>query len=73
MFGPLPNLDALPANVGPVADPQAKAAWVAMEEAEREAVTTVFANIGKAVAALERTIDPPMTRFDAWVASAEFP
>jgi cytochrome c peroxidase len=73
IFGPLPDLDALPAHAGPVAEPTATAAWDAMAEADREAVNVVFANIGKAIAAFERTIGPPETRFDAWVASPEFP
>ncbi|WP_209426677.1 cytochrome c peroxidase [Pararhodobacter sp. SW119] len=73
IFGPLPDLDLLPAHAGPVAEPTATAAWDGMSEADREAVNVVFANIGKAIAAFERTIDPPETRFDAWVGSPEFP
>ncbi|ODR88502.1 cytochrome-c peroxidase [Sinorhizobium alkalisoli] len=73
LFGSLPDFAALPANAGPNAEPKAAAAWNAMEEAKREAVTVVFANIGKAIAAFERTIAPIETRFDSWVASPEFP
>lgn len=73
IFGALPDPDTLPANAGPVAEPQAAAAWDAMEEADREGVNVVFANIGKAIAAFERTIMAPETRFDAWIASPEFP
>jgi cytochrome c peroxidase len=73
LFGPLPDLDRLPAHAGPVADPEAAAAWDAMTAADREAVSTVFANIGKAIAAFERTIGPRPTPFDAWVASQDFP
>jgi cytochrome c peroxidase len=73
LFGPLPDLSELPAHAGPVPDPAASAAWEAMPEDQREAVNTVFANMGKAIAAFERTITPPETRFDRWVASEEFP
>lgn len=73
IFGPLPNLKRLPPQAGPVPDPKAAAAWNGMSEAEREAVTRVFANMGKAIAAFERTVTPPETRFDRWVASDEFP
>lgn len=73
LFGPLPDLNGLPDHAGPVADPAAASAWDGMPEAKRAEVTTVFANMGKAIAAFERTILPPQTRFDAWVASPEFP
>lgn len=73
VFGPLPDLQDLPPHAAPVADPEVAAAWDAMPSDRRDAVTTVFANMGKAIAAYERTILPPETRFDAWVASQGFP
>lgn len=73
VFGPLHDLDMLPTHAGPVADPNVAAAWEGMQTADREAVNEVFANIGKAIAAFERTIAPTETRFDAWVASPGFP
>ena len=73
VFGPLPDLGGLPPHAGPVANPDAAAAWKALPEDRREAVNVVFANIGKAIAAYERTILPPETRFDRWVASEDFP
>ena len=73
LFGPLPDLSQLPAHAGPVPDPEASAAWEATPDSAREAVNTVFANMGKAIAAFERTITPPETRFDQWVASESFP
>lgn len=69
LFGPLPDFsDArrFPASGGPVADPTARAAWDAMAEADREAVTRVYANMGKAIAAYERRILPGSSRFDAY-------
>lgn len=73
LFGPLPGLDGLPDHAGPVTEPVVAAAWEAMPEEKRVEVTTVFANMGKAIAAYERTILPTPTRFDAWVASPDFP
>jgi cytochrome c peroxidase len=67
LFGPLPDLSSLPATAGPVVDPAALAAWEAMSPADREAVTQIYANMGKAIAAFERTILPAPTRFDAYV------
>ena len=64
IFGPLPPLDGLPDNAGPLGTPAEKAAWAAMSEEQREAVNSVFANIGKAIAAFERSLTLPETRFD---------
>ena len=50
-FGPLPDLSAIPRVAGPVADPAARAAWDTMPEEQRVAVTQVYVNIGKAIAA----------------------
>lgn len=69
VFGPLPETGTLPPQAGPVADPDATRAWKAMPEADREAVNRVFANIGKAIAAFERTIKPAPTRFDAYAST----
>lgn len=69
LFGAVPDLDHLPRRAGPVANPEAAAAWQAMAEPDRLGVSQVFANIGKAIAAYERTIQPPATRFDAYVAA----
>ena len=73
LFGALPDVSGLPDHAGPVADSEAAAAWNGLTEKRRNEVTTVFANMGKAIAAFERTILPPQTRFDAWVASPDFP
>ena len=67
VFGALPSLDHLPRHAGPVPDPSARHAWEQMPAQRREQVTRVFANIGKAIAAYERRIEPGTTRFDAYV------
>lgn len=70
LFGPMPDLGSLPAHAGPVQDPTARAAWEAMRNDQREAVTRVFANLGKAIAAYERKIMPGASRFDRYVDAA---
>lgn len=67
LFGPLPDLSKLPASAGPVEDKKAHAAWEAMSEADREKVTRVYVNLGKAIAAYERKILPGASRFDRYV------
>ncbi|HEX6926812.1 MAG TPA: cytochrome c peroxidase [Longimicrobiaceae bacterium] len=66
IFGPLPDLTQVPRRAGPVEDPEARAAWEAMPEAQREAVNRVFANIGKTIAAYERRLQPGASRFDRY-------
>jgi cytochrome c peroxidase len=66
LFGPLPDLSALPAHAAPTGTPEAVAEWNALGEAERDSVNRVFSNMGKAIAAFERTILPQETRFDRY-------
>lgn len=70
LFGNLPNLATLPPDAGPVQDPVARAAWERMSAAERDEVTRVFVNIGKAIAAYERKLMPGASRFDQYVEAA---
>ncbi len=67
IFGPLPDLSQLPPSAGPVDDPTARAAWNGMSAQDREAVTRVYANMGKAIAAYDRKLMPGPSRFDAYV------
>ncbi|MEI9409415.1 cytochrome-c peroxidase [Mesorhizobium salmacidum] len=64
IFGPLPDLSAIPPNASPLGSDAERAAWNAMSGAQRDAVNRVYANIGKAIAAFERSIEPSPTRFD---------
>ena len=71
IFGALPDLARVPRSAGPVADPKARAAWHAMSPEDRDAVTQVFVNVGKAIAAYERRINYGASRFDAYIAAWE--
>ncbi|HSJ65221.1 MAG TPA: cytochrome c peroxidase [Gemmatimonadaceae bacterium] len=71
VFGPLPDLGGLPAQAGPVADSAWRGAWQRIPAARRDAISRVYANIGKAIAAYERRISFAPSRFDHW-AAAEF-
>jgi cytochrome c peroxidase len=69
VFGPLPDLGdprRFPASAGPVEDATARAAWASMTESDRDAVTRVFVNVGKALAAYERRLLPGPSRFDQY-------
>jgi cytochrome c peroxidase len=67
LFGPLPDLSHLPASAGPVPDPVARAAWEQMSSEDREAVTRIYVNTGKAIAAYERRLMFGPSRFDQYV------
>ena len=69
IFGPLPDLTGLPDHAGPLGTLTQKSAWNQMPSEQQEAINTAFANIGKAIAAFERTLLPAETRFDRHVAA----
>lgn len=64
IFGPLPDFSGIPPNASPLGNDAERAAWNGMSVAQRDAINRVFANIGKAIAAFERSVEPPQTRFD---------
>jgi cytochrome c peroxidase len=64
IFRPLPDLAAVPENAGPFGTSSEKAAWQTMTEQQRRDVDLVFSDIGKAIAAFERSIVHGQTRFD---------
>jgi cytochrome c peroxidase len=70
IFGPLPDFsdfERFPASAGPVDDETARAAWDSMTQDDRDAVTQVYVNMGKTIAAYERLIKPAPSRFDQYV------
>jgi cytochrome c peroxidase len=71
IFAPLPDLSGLPKNAGPFGNDAEKAAWHAMTDAQREDIDRVFSNLGKAIAAFERSIVPEETRFDRFAAALQ--
>lgn len=74
LFGSLPdfaNPTRFPARASPLANPEARAAWTAMAESDRRLVNTVFANIGKVIAAYERKLMHGRSRFDDYVRAIE--
>ncbi len=72
LFGPLPELDdtdRFPQIDGAARGRHWDAAWSAMREDDKVAVNRAFANVGKAIAAFERTLLPTASRFDHYVAA----
>lgn len=69
VFGPLPAPARLPLHAAPGGTAGAAAAWLAMDDVERDQVNRVFANVGKAIAAFERGILPGPGRFDRYASA----
>lgn len=67
VFGPLPDLAGVPERAGPVEDSLARAEWEALVPEKRDEINRVYANIGKAIAAYERTLLHGPSRFDRYV------
>jgi cytochrome c peroxidase len=67
IFTTLPDMRSLPADASPVGTPTEKAAWAAMNGPAQDDVNRVFANIGKAIAAYEKTLAHGTSRFDRYV------
>lgn len=66
LFGALPSVAGLPRAAGPRGNAAERAAWAALSVARRDSISRAFANMGKALAAYERTLAYPSTRFDRY-------
>ena len=69
LFGALPDTRGLPRDAGPLGSPAERRAWLAMPATRRDSVTRAFVNVGKSIAAFERTLGHPPTRFDRYAAA----
>jgi cytochrome c peroxidase len=67
VFGALPDMRSWPADATPLGTPAERAAWAAMSTEARMAASRVFANLGKAIAAYERSVRYGESRFDRYV------
>src|SRR5690606_27819391 len=67
LFGPMPDLAGLPEDASPLGTAAEQQAWQAMEPAARDAVSRVFANMGKAIAAHERSLRHEPSRLDRYI------
>ena len=69
LFGKLPDLANFPSHAAPTGTSETINAWLAMTGEQQRAVNLIFANLGKAIEAFERTIPVPYTRFDDYAAA----
>jgi cytochrome c peroxidase len=69
VFGEVPAPDGLPERAGPFGSADEQAAWQRMAAHDRRRIDRAFANVGKAIAAYERLLEPGPSRFDRYVES----
>lgn len=67
LFGVLPTLDGLPQDASPLGSQAEQVAWAEIDPRQREDVSRVFANIGKAIAAYEKSLQHEPTRLDDYI------
>ncbi|GAB2507652.1 cytochrome-c peroxidase [Lysobacter humi (ex Lee et al. 2017)] len=71
VFGPLPEMANIPTEAGPLGTPAQRTAWAALDPATKEVVNRAYANMGKAIAAFERTVTHKPSRFDRYALTAK--
>lgn len=71
VFGPLPDLSGVPQDAGPFGGEVATVAWESLSADQQNAINRVFANVGKMIAAFERSIVHEETRFDRFARTLE--
>jgi cytochrome c peroxidase len=67
LFGKMPNLSntkKFPGSAGPTKDRHASQAWKSMQPEDRKAITQIYVNMGKAIAAYEHKLRPAPAKFD---------
>ena len=64
LFGPLLDMEGLPHSASPLGSAADRDAWTVLDAQTQLQVNTIFANVGKAIAAFERTLLPERSRFD---------
>ncbi|MBP0624096.1 cytochrome-c peroxidase [Cupriavidus consociatus] len=67
LFGPMPDLAGLPPHGSPNGTADERAAWQALRPRSQEAVSRVFANMGKAIAAYEASLRYGNSRVDTYI------
>jgi cytochrome c peroxidase len=66
VFGKLPVLDGVPSDAGPLGSAAEQQAWQSLPDTKRANVDRVFANMGKAIAAYEKSLAYGESRFDRY-------
>ena len=65
------DFESIPENAGPFGNDDVRNAWSSLSHEQQQAINAAFANIGKAIAAYERTLLPSPAKFDRYVAGLQ--
>ncbi len=68
LFQPMPSLADLPEHASPNGSAPERAAWGKLTAAQQQDISRVFANMGKAIAAYEKSLHYGPSRMDHYVA-----
>ena len=72
VFGELPAFDDIPFDAAsPLANAALRDTWYRLNRSQQQRINAVFANVGKAIGAWERTLHFKPTLFDAYVDSLD--
>lgn len=72
IFGPLPQgfaPESVPEHAGPFASGDGREQWHSLEPRQQTHINRIYANLGKAIEAYERTLHYSASRFDRYVAA----
>lgn len=67
VFGAMPDLRGLPTEASPLGTAGQRAVWSSMDDDARLKVSEVFANMGKALAAYQKTLQHGESRLDRYI------
>ncbi len=67
VFGPLPKTEGLPQHAGPLGTAEQQDAWQSLPRQTRHEISVSFANLGKAIAAWEKTLQYTPGRVDQYI------
>ncbi len=68
LLGPLTTLETLPA-ASPLGNDTQQTAWAELDSEQQNDINQIFANVGKSIAAFERTLLPVENQFDRYTAA----
>lgn len=71
VFGPLPDVAHLRADASPLGTPEQRATWAALDTRAQADINRAFSNMGKSIAAFERTLRHVPARFDRYAIALE--
>jgi cytochrome c peroxidase len=67
LFGEMPDLTHLPQDASPLGSTSERATWITIEKKTQDSVSRIFANMGKTLAAYQKTLKYGESRLDRYI------